>query len=326
VRWHLTGATGEGLAEDEDLELVVEGQDTSTGDTTENVGTSTVEEGLDTVGGNDLAGSVEGVLVLDGLTGGHHHATTDGVKGVGSDTGSGGDTPTKGERGEERVLEVTGEEGLERVVHAEVETTVDNDTGNGGHETTVETTDTVRGEGLAVDVDETVELTLTTGLGGLGVVGKTGPGVVEGVDEKHRSGTSGTTGGKVTGHPEGVAILLLLETEHLLELVAESEVKSLGREVTDDVGGVSTPEGHGTLVSHGALEAVTNAGVAAVETTGLDHLILVLDKELDTLNGSGSGLGDGGGDTTHEEVHYEGGDTHNGLLLVRHLDCAFSWL
>jgi hypothetical protein len=26
---------------------------------------------------------------------------------------------------------------------------------------------------------------------------------------------------------------------------------------------------------------------------------LVLDKKLDTLNGSGGGLGDGGGDTTH---------------------------
>lgn len=34
---------------------------------------------------------------------------------------------------------------------------------------------------------------------------------------------------------------------------------------------------------------------------------LVLDKELDTLDGSGSGLRDGGGDTTHQEVDYEAG-------------------
>lgn len=265
----------EGLAEEEDLELVVDGQDTSTGDTTENVGTSTVEQGLDTVLGNDLLGSVEGVLVLDGLTRGHHHATTDGVKRVGSNTGTGGDTPTEEEGGKEVVGQGTSEEdGLERVVHAEVETTVDDDTSDGGHETTVQTGNTVRGEGLAVDVNETVELALTTLLGVLGVVGQTGTGVVQGVDEQHGSGTSGTTGSQVTGHPHGVAITVLLEAEHLLELVAESEVQGLGREVTDDVGGVTTPQGHDTLVSHGALEAVTNASVAAVQTAGLDHLIL----------------------------------------------------
>ncbi|KAI6762852.1 hypothetical protein HG530_008832 [Fusarium avenaceum] len=307
----------EGLAEEEDLELIVDGKDTSTGNTTENVGTSTLEERLDTLLGDDLAGSIHGVLVLDGLTGGHHHATTDGVKRVRGDTGTGGDDPTKGEGGKEVALEVSGEDDrLDRVVHTEVETTVDNNTSDGGHETTVKTGNTVRGEGLLVDVDETVELTVTTGLGVLGIVGKTGTGVVQRVDEQQRSGTSGTTGGQVTNHPHGVAILVLLVTEELLELVTESEVQSLGREVSDDVGGVSSPEGHHTLVSHGALEAVTNTGVLAVETTGLKHLILlcllvteferspsetnlVLDEELDTLNGSGGSLRDGGGNTTH---------------------------
>lgn len=55
------------LAEHEELDLVVDGQHTSTGDTTENVGTSTLEERLDTLLGNDLAGGIEGRLVLDGL-------------------------------------------------------------------------------------------------------------------------------------------------------------------------------------------------------------------------------------------------------------------
>lgn len=39
--------------------------------------------------------------------------------------------------------------------------------------------------------------------------------------------------------------------------------------------------------------------VLAVETAGLQHLILVLDKKLDTLNGSGSSLGDSSRDTSH---------------------------
>jgi hypothetical protein len=57
----------EGLAEHEELGLVVDGQDTGTGNTTEDVGTSTLEEGLDTLAGDDLATSVDGRLVLDGL-------------------------------------------------------------------------------------------------------------------------------------------------------------------------------------------------------------------------------------------------------------------
>ena len=57
----------EGLAEHEHLGLVVDGQDTSTGNTTEDVGTSTLEERLDTLLGDDLATSVDGRLVLDGL-------------------------------------------------------------------------------------------------------------------------------------------------------------------------------------------------------------------------------------------------------------------
>lgn len=33
---------------------------------------------------------------------------------------------------------------------------------------------------------------------------------------------------------------------------------------------------------------------------------LVLDQELDTLDGGSSSLRDGGGDTTHQEVGHEG--------------------
>jgi hypothetical protein len=197
----LTRSTLELLAEHEELGLVVDGQDTGTGNTTEDVGTGTLEERLNALSGDDLAGSIHGSLVLDGLTGGHHHAATDGVERVGSDTSTGGDTPSESERSQEVTLEGTGEEdGLERVVHTEVQTTVDDDTGDGGHESTVETADTISGEGLLVDVYETVELTVTALLGRLGVVGETSTGVVEGVDEEEGGGT-------------GSLILLAIECE-----------------------------------------------------------------------------------------------------------------
>lgn len=56
-----------------------------------------------------------------------------------------------------------------------------------------------------------------------------------------------TTGGQVTHHPLAVSISLLLEGEHRLVGVTEGEVQSLGGEVTDNVGSVTSPERDNTL-------------------------------------------------------------------------------
>jgi hypothetical protein len=180
----------EGLAEEDQLHLIVDGQDTGTGNTTENVGTCTLEERLNTLLGDDLAGGIHGSLVLDGLTGGHHHATTDSVKGVRSDTSTSGDGPSESERGKEVTLKRADEENwLNRIVHSEVKTTVNDNAENGWPETTVETSNTIGSEGLLVNIDEAVELAVTTLLGVLGIVGKTGTGVIERVDEEEGCGT-----------------------------------------------------------------------------------------------------------------------------------------
>ena len=187
----LAGTALEGLSEEEKLDLVVDGQHTSTGDTTENVGTSTLEERLETLLGDNLATSIHGRLVLDGLTRSHHHTTTDGVERVGSDTGTSGDSPSEKEGGKEITLKRSDEKDrLDGIVHSEVETTVNDDTSDGWTETTVETGDTIGSEGLLVDIYQAVELTLTTSLCVLVIVGKTGTGVIEGVDEEEGSGTS----------------------------------------------------------------------------------------------------------------------------------------
>jgi hypothetical protein len=65
----LTRTALEGLSEEEKLDLIIDGQHTGTGNTTENVGTSTLEERLDTLSGDDLASGIEGRLVLNGLCG-----------------------------------------------------------------------------------------------------------------------------------------------------------------------------------------------------------------------------------------------------------------
>ena len=106
----------------------------------------------------------------------------------------------------------------ERVVDTEVETTVDDDTNDGGNETTVETGNTIGSKGLLVDINETVELTGSSTLGRLGIVSKTSTSIVEGVDEEKGGGTSRTTRCDVTSEPLPVA-LVLLEAEEGLEVV-----------------------------------------------------------------------------------------------------------
>ena len=189
---HLAGATLEGLSKEKELELVVDGQHTGAGDTTQDVGTSTLEEGADTLLGNDLGAAVNGALVVDGGARGHHHATADGVERVRGETGTGGDTPAEQERGDKVVLEAeAAKSGLERVVHAKVQTTVDDDAGDGGTEAAVQADDAVRGERLLVDINEAVELALAGALGRLGVVGQTGTSIVERVDKEEGGGAGG---------------------------------------------------------------------------------------------------------------------------------------
>ena len=72
----LTRTTRVDLAEHDLLELVVERQDTSTSNTTEDVGTRTLEERLHALLGNDLRAGVEHGLVVNTSTRGHHHTTT----------------------------------------------------------------------------------------------------------------------------------------------------------------------------------------------------------------------------------------------------------
>lgn len=151
----------------------------------------------------------------------------------------------------------------------EVESSVDDDSDDGRDESSVETGDTVGGEGLLVNIDETVELSGSSDLGGLVVVGESGSGVVERVNKEERRGSGGSSGSDVSGEPDPVA-LRLLEPEQGLEVVLEGEVERLSGEVSDHVGGVSSPEGGDSLVGVRSPEAVPDTGVRGGKSALLD--------------------------------------------------------
>merc|ERR1719278_1851203 len=254
----------------------------------EDVGTSTLHHAHEALVLQDLHSAVDGTLVLDAATRGHHHPPPDCVNGVGHQAGSNGDSPSKEEGSNHRGVLSSNEHGLQCIEHTEVHATVDKDTNSGDGEASVQALDTIGLQSLHVHVDQAVELALTTLA--LGVVSQPGPGVVEGVYEEQRHGTGGATAGNVCGELQGLGGLLR-GLEDGLDGVLEGKVERLSWEVPQHVRHVSSPEGVDSLGCQHTLGAVKHSIVWLVKTTLLDHLILVLDEQLDPLDGGGGGLG-----------------------------------
>merc|ERR1719278_2399653 len=233
------------------------------------------------------------------------------VNGIGHQASGNGHSPAKDEGGSHRGVLSSDQERLQGIKESEVHSTVDEDTDGGDGESSVQTLDAIRLQSLDIDIDQSVELALTTLA--LGIVGQPGPGKVKGVHEQKGHGSSGATGGNVGGKLGGVGGILG-GGEQGLDGVLEGKVESLGGEVTEHVGEVSSPEGNNAFGGQHSLGAVKDSGVRLVQTTLLDHLVLVLDEKLDPLDGGGHGLGDTGGYASQHEVLKE-----PKLLGVTHL-------
>merc|ERR550517_449424 len=102
---------------------------------------------------------------------------------------------------------------------------VDEDTDSRDGEASVDALDTIRLQGLDIDIDQTVELTLSTLA--LVVVGQPGPGKVKGVHEEKGQGSSSTTRGNVGGKLDGRRSILG-SGEQGLDGVLEGKVQGLG--------------------------------------------------------------------------------------------------
>jgi len=274
------------------------GQHTSASDTSENVGASSLHQAHEALVLDDLGSAIDGTVVLDTATAGHHHAPSHGVDWVGGEAGHNGHGPAE-EEADKSASAIANDDWLQGVVQSKVHASVDEDTDARDDKTSVETANSVGGESLSVDVDETVVLSLA--VSALVVVGQSSSGEVEGVDDGEGEGTSETTGSDVGG--ELLPLWGVLSyAEGSLNGVLEGEVEGLGWEVSEHVGQVTSPEWSNTLGGEGSLGAVHDAVVWLVKSALLDHLILVLDEELDSLDWRGNGLGDTGGDTREHKV------------------------
>lgn len=156
-----------------------------------------------------------------------------------------------------RVLRV-GQRTAGCVVATEVCGTVDDDTLNGHAETTVQANGTIGLQCLLDTVDQTVVLTVSSAFTNIST--QTSTGVIQWIDEAEGSGTSCTTGSQVSEEvtPE-LCLLVNTAQEDLFVDVLEGEVEGLSREVSDDVGQVSTPESFETLFLWNTDEAIDDA-------------------------------------------------------------------
>ena len=224
------------------------------------------------------------------------------MKGTGGDSGNLGGEETGDESHESHIL-LVGVESHDGVEQTELETTVDNDTGNGGTETIVDGSGSLVGSGLTEAIEDTVEgLFFTTDIGS-----ETCSGEIEGVADAEGESSSETSRGEVDSEeaPElGLGVVL---GEHSLEGILEGQVEGLLGEVSHNVGTVSSPEGGETLLGSDASEAVSHA-LVSLDLSGddLGVSILSLDEELDTLDGSGKSLGNSTNGTTDGEVKEPG--------------------
>lgn len=125
-------------------------------------------------------------------------------------------------------LQLSGEDHwLHRIIQSKVQTTVDNDSNTGNVETTVKSSNTIRFECLSVDIDQAIELPLSSLLGSLSIISKTGSGIIQRVNKEQRRSTSSTTRCQVARKPLPVAITVFLEVEQPLEVVFERKVQGL---------------------------------------------------------------------------------------------------
>merc|ERR1711909_214547 len=178
------------------LELVKTGKDTGASNTTEDVGSGALHQAHEALVLHDLHSAVDGTLVLDSTTGGHHHPP-DCVNGVGHQASSNSDSPSKEEGSSHGSVLASDQNWLQGVKESEVHATVDEDTDSRDGEASVQALDTIGLQCLDVDIDQSIELALTTLT--LGIVSQPGPGKVKGVHEQKGHGSSGTAGGNVGG-------------------------------------------------------------------------------------------------------------------------------
>jgi len=246
------------------LGLTVQHENQGSASATKNVGTSTLEESGEAFFSDDLAEAMTSAsvdLVFCLLFRLHLQTATDGVKWVGDESGHDDGKLSAcplGSNADERDLLGVRVEATECVVQTELDATVRDDTSDGDAEAVVKGEDALGAlGGLHQTITQTIEGLLATA----DIRCQTSTSVVQRVDDAKGAGASRATGSQVHSEEWPKVSFGAVLGELGLDTVLEREVEGLGREVSEAVGEVTTPEGADALLRSHAGKAVDDAGV-----------------------------------------------------------------
>lgn len=229
----------------------------------------------------------------------HHHSSSDGVEWVRGNTGQSSDG-----LGDEvlnnEMLVLQSEDTVGRIVHSEVDSSVEDDSPDGDDESLVKSLDSISGGDLSQTIESSVELSLSSRSD---ISGKSGSDEVQWVDEHQRSSSGSSSRDHRSEEVLDWLSLWVEWAEPISVGILEGEVQGLGWEVSHDVSHVSSPEGTNSFLLRDSAETINDTGVS-LDFSGLDLLvgILGLEQELDSLNWGDSSLGDGSGNTSDQEI------------------------
>ena len=299
--------------------FVVDNQHKSGTSSTKDVGEGSLEESTRTFGLEDLSEAVSHTtvhLLVLRLGGFDLETTLHGVEWVGDNSGGGdgdlGDDEFGGKTDGGEILLVR-VEGLEDILKTELGSTVDNNTDGGRSNTVVEGEESVGLDGLLQAVKHTVVLLLLSKISS-----EDGSDVDKRVDNGVGGSSSGGTRSDLGGGELSEFGLLVVLGEHLLDVILEGQVEGGGRDVTDAVSEVTTPEGRRSEFGDVTLEGISHTGVSLhLSRNDTRVRVLVLDGELDLLQRSGEGLGDSSGDTSGSQVDEGVSFAHDGSERVK---------
>jgi hypothetical protein len=304
------------------LDLSVEERDHSGESTSDDIGDHTLVHSGETFLSEDDSSAINGTLVeslLHGLLRFHLDATTDSVEGVvegsGGDSGNLGGEESSDESNHTRVL-LVGVESHDGVEETELESSVDNNTGNGSTESVVDGGRSVSGGGLLEAIEDTVEgLFFTTD-----IRGESGSGEIEGVADGEGESSSETSRGEVDSEESPEVCLGVVSGEHLLDGVLERKVEGLLREVSHNIGSISSPEGRESLLGSDTSEAISHTLVSLdLSRDNLGVSILSLDEELNTLDGGSGSLGKSSNSSSNHEILKPGDDVVAHICVIKNL-------
>lgn len=96
---------------------------------------------------------------------------------------------------------------------------------------------------------------------------------------------------------------------HKQDLRSISTMGYLGREISDNVSSIASPKRNDTFILDSSGEAISNAFVGFRQPSGFDHLILILNQQLNSLNWSSCCFWDCCWNSSHEKIYHKSTET-----------------